>query len=72
MSQPVSGIKMTEYECDVVTPNLKNETLISLRTVHDAINALYIDLSSFVVPKELLAIAGIKYMCINFAKIIPT
>ena len=40
---------------DVITPNLKNETLVSLRTVHDTINAMVIDLSSFVVPKELLA-----------------
>ena len=40
---------------DVVTPNLKNETLFSLRTGYDAIDAMDIDLSSFVVPKELLA-----------------
>ena len=39
---------------DIVTPNLKIETLISLRTVYDAINAMDIDLPSFVVPKELL------------------
>ena len=66
MSQPVSGIKMTQYECNVVTPNLKNETLISLRTVHDAINALYIDLSSFVVSKELLPYYRYKIYAYKF------
>ena len=40
---------------DVVTPNLKDETLVSLRMVHDGMNAMGIDLSKSVVPKELLA-----------------
>ena len=40
---------------DVVTPNLRNETLVSLRTVYDAVNYINIDLSSFMIPKELLA-----------------
>ena len=40
---------------DVATPNLKDETLVSLRMVHDGMNAMGIDLSKFVVPKELLA-----------------
>ena len=29
---------------DVVTPNLRNETLVSLRTVYDAANCMNIDL----------------------------
>ena len=40
---------------DVAAPNLKDETLISLRTVYDSINAMNIDLTTFVVPKELVA-----------------
>ena len=40
---------------NVITPNLKDETLVSLRMVHDGMNAMGIDLSKFVVPKELLA-----------------
>ena len=40
---------------DVVTPNLKDETLVSPRMVHDGMNTMGIDLSKFVVPKELLA-----------------
>ena len=40
---------------DVATPNLKGETLVSLRMVHDGMNAMGIDLSKFVIPKELLA-----------------
>ena len=40
---------------DVAAPNLKDETLISLRTVYDGINAMNIDLTTFVVPKELVA-----------------
>ena len=40
---------------DVATPNLKDETLVSLRMIHDGMNAMGIDLSKFVVPKELLA-----------------
>ena len=40
---------------DVVTPNLRNETLVSLRTVCDAVNCMKIDLSNFMTPKELLA-----------------
>ena len=40
---------------DVATPNLKEETLVSLRIVYDGMKAMDIDLSSFVVPKELLA-----------------
>ena len=39
---------------DVVTPNLKNETLVNLRTVYDAINAMDSDLSGFGIPKEML------------------
>ena len=38
---------------DVANPNLKDETLVSLRMVHDGMNAMGIDLSKFVVPKEL-------------------
>ena len=53
---------------DVVTPNLKNETLVSLRTVYDAINAMHIDLSSFVVPKELLAHCRYKIYAYKFCK----
>ena len=40
---------------DVATPNLKEETLVSLRIVYNGMKAMDIDLSSFVVPKELLA-----------------
>ena len=36
---------------DVVTPNLKIETPVSLRTMYDAINAMDIDLSSVMVQK---------------------
>ena len=53
---------------DVVTPNLKNETLVSCRTVYDAINAMDIDLSSFVVPKELLANWRYKTYAYKFFK----
>ena len=38
---------------DVVTPNLRNETLVSLRTVFDAVNCMNIELSNFMIPKEL-------------------
>ena len=37
-----------------VIPNLKNETLVSLRTVYDAVKSLDGDLSSFTITKELL------------------
>ena len=40
---------------DVVTPNLRNETLVSLTTVYDAVNCMNIDLSNFMIPMELLA-----------------
>ena len=40
---------------DIVTSNFKNETLVNIRTVYNAINAIHIDLSSFVAPKELSA-----------------
>ena len=40
---------------DVATPNLKDETLISLRTVYDGISTMNIDPATFVVPKELVA-----------------
>ena len=40
---------------DVVTPNLRNEALVSLRTVYDAVNCMNIDLSNFMIPKELLS-----------------
>ena len=40
---------------DLVTPNLRNETLVNLRTVHDAVYCMNIDLSNFMIPKELLA-----------------
>ena len=53
---------------DVVTPNLKNETLVSLRTVYDAINVMGIDLSCFVVPKELLADCRCKIYAYKFCK----
>ena len=39
----------------MVTPNLRNETLVSLRTVYDAVNCMNIDLLNFTIPKELLA-----------------
>ena len=39
---------------DTVTPNLRNETLVSLRTVYDALKVLQIDVSKFVVTKELI------------------
>ena len=31
---------------DVVTPNLRNKTLVSLRTVYDAVNCMNFDLSN--------------------------
>ena len=40
---------------DVVTPNLRNEMLVSLRTVYDVVNCMNIDLSNFMIPEELLA-----------------
>ena len=40
---------------DVATPNFKEETLVSLTIVYNGMKALDIDLSSSVVPKELLA-----------------
>ena len=53
---------------DVVTPNLKNETLVSIRTVYVAVKAMNIDLSSFVVPKELLAHWMYKIYAYKFSK----
>ena len=58
---------------DTVTPNLRNETLVSLRTVYDALKVLQIDVSKFVVTKELirhcryesiLFVNGIKRNCL--------
>ena len=40
---------------DVVTPNFRNETLVSLQTVYDDVNYMNIDLSIFMISKELLA-----------------
>ena len=40
---------------EAVIPNLKNETLVSLRTVYNAVKSLDGDLSSFTITKELLA-----------------
>ena len=58
---------------DTVTPNLRNETLVSLRTVYDALKVLQIDVSKFVVTKELIGhcryesivfVNGIKRNCL--------
>ena len=40
---------------DMVTSNLRNATLVSLRTVYDVVNCMNIDLSNIMIPKELLA-----------------
>ena len=40
---------------EAVIPNLKNEMLVILRTVYDAVKSLDGDLSSFTITKELLA-----------------
>ena len=45
---------------DTVTPNLRNETLVSLRTVYDALKVLQIDVSKFVVTKELIRLCRYK------------
>ena len=55
MSQPSMVERGFSINTDIVTPNLENKTLVSLRTVYVAINAMDTDLSSFVVPMELLA-----------------
>ena len=39
---------------DTVTPNLRDKTLVSMRTVYDTVKVLKIDVSSFVVTKELI------------------
>ena len=39
---------------DTVTPNLRDKTLVSMRTVFDTVKVLKIDVSSFVVTKELI------------------
>ena len=59
---------ISEKNTDVVTLYLKNETLVSLRTVYDVINAMDIDPSSFVVPKELLANCRYKVYAYKFCK----
>ena len=40
---------------DTVTPNLREKTLVSMRTVYDTVKVLKIDVASFVVTKELLS-----------------
>ena len=40
---------------EAAIPNLKKETLVSLRTVYDAVKSLDGDLSSYTITKELLA-----------------
>ena len=61
------------FNSDTVTPNLRNETLVSLRTVYDALKVLQIDVSKFVVTKELMGhcrnenivfVNGIKRNCL--------
>ena len=53
---------------DVFTPDLKNETLVSLMIMYNAINTMDIDLSSFVVPKEQLAHCRYKVYTYNCCK----